>query len=126
MSFFNWLFRKNPNQDIPPMPSRESIIEMMRDKHLDAFADEVVDVIYSQDCSMRYVILKNEKGFFTYQLEAIYQYDEHEWQYICSHDHALPAMWEPFRGIEGKSIFVNIEELKKELQTEPEYKRFFV
>lgn len=126
MSFFNWLFRKNPNQDIPPMPSWESIIEMMRDKHLDAFADEVVDVIYSQDCSMRYVILKNEKGFFTYQLEAIYQYDEHEWQYICSHDHALPAMWEPFRGIEGKSIFVNIEELKKELQTEPEYKRFFV
>ena len=126
MNILNWLFRKKPNRDIPPMPSWGSIVEMMRDKHLDTFAGEVVDVIYSQDCSMRYVILKDEKGFFTYQLEAIYQYDEHEWQYICSHDNALPAMWEPFRGIEGKSIFVNIEELKKELQTEPEFKRFFV
>ena len=103
----------------------ESIIELMRDKHLDAFADEVVDVIYSQDCSMRYVILKDEKGFFTYQLEAIYQYDEHEWQYICSHDNVLPAMWEPFRGIAGKSVFENKNELLKELKAEPEYKQYF-
>ena len=45
MNIFNWLFRKKPIRDIPPMPSWESIVEMMRDKHLDAFADEVMDVI---------------------------------------------------------------------------------
>ena len=78
MNIFNWLFRKKPNRDIPPMPSWESIVEMMRDKHLDAFADEVVDVIYSKDSSMRYVILRDENGLFTYQLEAIYQYDKDE------------------------------------------------
>lgn len=107
------------------MPSWESIVEMMRDKHLDTFADEVVDVIYSQDCSMRYVILKDENGLFTYQLEAIYQYDEDEWKYICSHDDALPAMWEPFIGIVGKSVFENTKDLLKELKFEPEYKQYF-
>ena len=74
---------------------------------------------------MRYVVLKDEKGFFTYQLEAIYQYDEDEWKYICSHDNALPAMWEPFRGIAGKSFFENMDELLKELNAEPEYKSYF-
>lgn len=125
MNILNWLFRKKPNRDIPPMPSWESIVEMMRDKHLEAFADEVVDVIYSQDCSMRYVILKDENGLFTYQLETIYQYDEDEWKYICSHDDALPAMWEPFRGIVGKSVFENTKDLLKELKSEPEYKQYF-
>ena len=32
---------------------------------------------------MRYVVLKDEKGLFTFQLEAIYQFDEEEWKYIC-------------------------------------------
>ena len=125
MNIFNWLFRKKPNRDIPPMPSWESIVEMMRDKHLDAFTDEVVDVIYSKDSSMRYIILRKENGLFTYQLETIYQYDEDVWQYICSYDNALPAMWVPFSGIVGKSIFENKNELLKELKAEPEYKRYF-
>lgn len=125
MNLFNWIFRRKPKQDIPPLPSWEIIVEMMRDKYLDAFANEVVDVIYSKDCSMRYVILKDENGLFTYQLEAIYQYDEDEWKYICSHNNALPAMWEPFRGIVGKSVFENTKELLKELRAEPEYKQYF-
>ena len=125
MNIFNWLFRKKPKRDIPPMPSWESIVEMMRDKHLDTFADEVLDVIYSQDCSMRYVILKDENGLFTYQLEAIYQYDGDERKYICSHDDALPAMWEPFRGIVERSVFENTKDLLKELKSEPEYKQYF-
>ncbi len=98
---------------------------MMYNKHPDAFSDDVVKAIYSKDRSMRYVVLKDEKGFFTYQLEAIYQYDENEWKYICSHGNALPAMWEPFRGFVGKSVFENIDELLKELKAEPEYKSYF-
>ena len=125
MKLFDWIFRKNAIEDIPPLPSWETLIEMMHDKNLDAFADEVIEVVYSIDKSMRYVILKNDKGFFTYQLEAIYQYDEDDWKYICLHDNALPAMWEPFRGIEGKSLFDDINELKKELAVEPEYIRSF-
>ena len=125
MNFFTKLFKKKLKEETPPMPSWETVVEMMYDKHLDAFSDEIVKVIYSKDRSMRYVVLKDKKGFFTYQLEAIYQYDEDEWKYICSHDNALPAMWEPFRGIVGKSFFENMDELLTELNAEPEYKSYF-
>ena len=37
----------------------------------------------------------------------------------------FPAMWEPFRGIVGKSVFENIGELLNELKAEPEYKQYF-
>ncbi|MBE6985379.1 MAG: hypothetical protein E7434_07230 [Ruminococcaceae bacterium] len=116
-----WISKK----DIPLMPQWEAIVEMMRDKYLEAFTDEVVEVIYSKDCSLRYVILKDEKGLFTYQLEAIYQFDEDEWKYICFHNDALPATWVPFGGIVGKSVFENINEWLKELRAEPEYKQYF-
>ena len=125
MIFFTKLFKKKLKEEIPPMPSWETVVEMMYDKHLDAFSDEIAKVIYSKDRSMRYVVLKDEKGFFTYQLEAIYQYDKDEWKYICSYDNSLPAMWEPFRGIVGKSFFENMDELLKELNAEPEYKSYF-
>ena len=125
MNIFTKLFKKKSKEETPPMPSWETVVEMMYDKHLDAFSDEVVKVIYSKDRSMRYVVLKDEKDFFTYQLEAIYQYDEDEWNYISSYDNALPAMWEPFRGIVGKSVFENMDELLKELKAEPEYKSYF-
>ena len=71
MNFFDRLFKRKAKAPIPPMPSWETVVEMMYDKHLDAFSDEVVKVIYSKDRSMRYVVLKDEKDFFTYQLEAI-------------------------------------------------------
>ena len=107
------------------MPPWADIVEIMYDKHLDAFADEVVSVVYSIDKTMRYVVLKDEKGLFTYQLEGIYQYIKDEWKYVCSQNKALPAMWEPYRGVVGKSLFENEEELFREMKKEPEYKLYF-
>ena len=125
MSFFKRLFQKEKPKEIPAMPPWSEIVEMMKDKHLDAFADEVVRVVYSADKTMRYVVLKDEKGLFTYQLEAIFQYDEDDWKYFYSDKDALPAMWEPISGIAWKSVFENEEELLKEMKEEPEYKQYF-
>lgn len=125
MKFFDRIFRKKVKREIPQMPSWETIVDMMYDQNLDAFADEVVEVIYSKDRSMRYVILHDERGFFTYQLEAIYQYDDEEWGYICS-DSALPASWEPFNGNIGISIFASRDEMKEEMKEEVEYKTYFL
>lgn len=125
MNFFTRLFQKEKPKEVPAMPPRAEIVEMMYDKYLDAFADEVVSVVYSIDKTMRYVVLKDEKGLFTYQLETIYQFDEDEWKYICSHNDALSAMWEPFRCFVGNSFFENEEELLKEMKEEPEYKQYF-
>jgi len=125
MNFFTKWFKRNLKPSTSPMPTHETLVEMMYDKHLDAFSDEVVRVIYSRDRSMRYVVLKDGKGRFTYQLEEIYQYEEDEWKYLGAQDHGLPAMWEPFRGMVGKSIFENMDELLKEMKMEAEYKRYF-
>ena len=120
------LFHKKQTSDAGPMPGWETVVEMMYDKYLDTFSSEVVDVLYSIDRSMRYVILKNERGLLTYQLEALYQYDDEEWSYIRSDDHALPAIWEPYKGIVWKPFFENAEELLNELKQEPEYKQYFI
>ena len=123
------LFNKNRQLEIepvPPMPSWDIIVELLYDKNLDSFCDEVINVLYSKDNSMRYVVLKDEKDIFTYQLEAIYQFDEDEWKYICSNDDALPAMWEPYLGICGSSLFANEEDLMKDLKSQPEYKQYFI
>ena len=111
--------------DISLVPSCDRIVDSLYDKQLDSFCDEVIKVIYSKDRAMRYVVLKSEKGFLTYQLEAIYQFDRDEWKYISRNNDALPAMWEPFRGIEGKSVFSCIDDLEREMKAEPEYKRYF-
>ncbi len=105
----------------PPMPSREKIVELMYDRELDAFSDEVVQVIYSKDHSMRYVILKNEAGAFTYQLETVTAYDETQWQYASCQ--ALPGFWEPVTC--GKSLFENKEALLREITAEPAYRQHF-
>lgn len=108
------------------MPPWAEIVEMMYDKQLDVFADEVVRVVYSADKTMRYVVLKNERGLFTYRLETICQYDEDEWKYICSHNDALPAIWvEPIDAATSISFFEREEELLREMKEEPEYKQYF-
>ena len=107
------------------MPAWEEIVEMMYDKYLDTFSLEVVKVIYSKDRSLRYVILKNERGFFTYELEAIRKFYEDEWRYVRLHDKALPALWEPFHTPGGKSFYSDLNSLIKDMQAEGEYKTYF-
>ena len=52
MSFFKRLFQKEKPKEIPAMPPWSEIVEMMKDKHLDAFADEVVRVLLIKQCDM--------------------------------------------------------------------------
>ena len=64
MKWLKKLFNKNRQLEIepvPPMPSWDKIVELLYDKNLDSFCDEVINVLYSKDNSMRYVVLKDEK-----------------------------------------------------------------
>lgn len=122
MNFFKSLFQKGQPKEIPPMPPWSEIVEIMFDKNLGAFIDEVVSVVYSADKTMRYVVLKDKEGHFTYHLEVIYQFDDDEWKYICSQKDALPAMWEPIR---HSGLFAYETDLLKEMRTDPEYKQNF-
>ena len=87
MKWLKKLFNKNRQlkiEPVPPMPSWDKIVELLYNKNLDSFCDEVINVLYSKDNSMRYVVLKDEKDIFTYQLEAIYQFDEDVWNFHTS------------------------------------------
>ena len=118
------LFRKFriKKRIVPPMPEWNEIVEMLYDKNLDCFEDEVVRVIYSKDKAMRYIVLKSGTGFFSYRLEKIYQLDEEEWSYRCSFD-LTPAFWQDV-DYGNKSIFSTLEDALNELKQEAEYKFF--
>ena len=118
------LFRKfrKEKRIVPPMPEWNEIVEMLYDKNLDCFDDEVVRVIYSKDKALRYIVLKSDKGFFSYRLEKIYQFDEEEWSYRCSFD-LTPAFWQDVDN-GSKSIFSTLEDALNELEQEAEYKFF--
>ena len=125
MKLFDKLFRKARKINTRPMPPWETIVEMMHDEHLHMLADEIVQVIYSKDGAMRYVILKNEKGLLKCELQAVYPLDEDEWKYFCTDEHALPGLWLPFGARNGASYFESMEELWKEVKAEPEYRQYF-
>lgn len=116
------LFRKfrKEKRVVSKMPEWNEIVQMLYDKNLDCFDDEVVRVIYSKDKAMRYIVLKSDKGFFNYRLEKIYQFDEEEWSYRCSFD-LTPAFWQDVDN-GSKSIFSTLEDALKELEQEAEYK----
>ena len=114
-------FRKE-KRIVPPTPEWNDIVEMLYDKNLDFLDSTVEKVIYSKDKSKRYVVLKSDKGFFTYRLEKIYQLDEEEWSYRCSFD-LTPAFWQDVDN-GSKSIFSTLEDALNELKQEAEYKFF--
>ncbi|MBE6570657.1 MAG: hypothetical protein E7656_00215 [Ruminococcaceae bacterium] len=118
------LFRKfrKEKRIVPPMPEWNEIVEMLYDKNLDFLDLTVEKVIYSKDKSKRYVVLKSDKGFFTYRLEKIYQLDEEEWSYRSSYD-MTTAFWQHVDNA-SRSIFSNLDDALKELEQEAEYKGF--
>ena len=118
--------KKKKSKPIPTMPPWNEIVELMHDKNLDLFCDEIINVIYSKDNTMRYVILKNKKGLLRYKLEVLHQFDEEAWQYLCMDNDVLPAMWESHYDKSGVSLFVNEEELMKDLKSQSEYKIYYI
>ena len=121
MKNFFKMFRKE-KRVVPQMPEWNDIVEMLYNINLDYLDSSVEKVIYSQDKTMRYVVLKSNKGFFTYSLERIYQLDEAEWRYSRSFDF-IPAFWQEVN-MGNKSIFSSLKDALNELEQEAEYKVF--
>lgn len=126
MGLFKRLFCKNRKiKVVPTLPVWEEIVELMYDKGLDHFIDEVILVLYSKDKSKRYVLLQRQDGFYTYTCEQIYVYDAEEWQYVYENEHTLPAMWAAIVG-GSNSIFERLDDALNELKNESEFKTYFI
>lgn len=127
MSLFSKIFRKNKKNDsIPSIPPFSEIVEMMYDKSLSFSEDvRVIRVIYNEEKSRRFIVLKSVNGYFKYTYEELCVFDEEEWMYICNQENAVPAWWNPTDRSFAYSFFGTEEEAVKMLMQEREYKQYF-
>ena len=109
--------RKNTNQQLP---SFEETVELMQYKGLLYVDYEVLNVLFSNDKQHRFVIVKSNKGFLSYNFETLF-YDE-DLFYIAGD--TLPAYWSPSSS-KIKPVFGDIEALMREVKSTPEYKSYF-
>ena len=121
MNLFKRLLHKKAQIETPPLPSWNEIVELMYDKELN-FVNQVVQVIYAKDKERRYVITHNKEGLLFYDLQELYSFDDDEWRYISSDDNALPGYWSSEHGDYLKSVFNSMDELMRDLKSQPEYK----
>lgn len=105
------------------IPWRE-LVSIMYDRDLDNRDYRIVKVMYTTDCTKRYVI-SEKNGMFFYELELIERFDDEDWRYICNVEGALPAQWIPFHNDNRKSLFGSLDELMNDLVKEPEYIKYF-
>lgn len=127
MGLFSKLFNnRNMNAVIPPMPPFSEIVEMMYDKNFSFSEDlQVIKVLYNEEKTKRFVLLKSVNGYYKYTYEELCLFDEEEWGYICSQENALPAWWEPNDHSFAYSFFGSEKEALSMLIHEVEYKQFF-
>ena len=117
--------RFSKENTIRPLPSWEETVQLMYDKGLDSFAHEVIRVLYSKDKSRRYVVYRIRNNLLQYRLERLFQFDEDEWKYyLCRDNNALPGYWCEDGG-KNVSVFNIMDDLLKELQSDPEYQQYF-
>ncbi|MBQ8783727.1 MAG: hypothetical protein IJZ57_08155 [Clostridia bacterium] len=127
MGLFAKLFKSNKrNINVPPIPPLSEIVEMMYDKDL-SFSDDlqVIKVIYNEENTKRFIVLKSINGYYKYTYEELCVVDKDEWRYICNLENSVPAWWEPMDRSFAYSFFGTEEEALKMLMQEVEYKQYF-
>jgi hypothetical protein len=98
---------------------QEDLIRNMRDKDLN-FSGRVVSVLYNKQGDKRFVVLHEEKGYYTYLYQELIADDA----ITAYHPERLPAYWVERYG-EGKSLFASVDEALKGLRYEPLYLAYF-
>lgn len=127
MSLFSKIFSKRKNSAvIPQIPPFSEIVVMMYDKSLSFSEDlQLVKVIYNEEKTKRFILLKSVNGYYKYTYEELCVFDEEEWMYICNQENAFPAWWAPKDRSFAYSFFGTEEEALSMLMQEGEYRQYF-
>ena len=126
MNLFSKIFNKKKKANVPPIPPFSEIVEMMFDKSLSFSEDmQVIRVIYNEEKTKRFILLKSVNGYYKYTYEELCVFDEEEWMYICNQENAVPAWWNPMDRSFAYSFFGTEDEALKMLMQEGEYKQYF-
>ena len=110
------------------MPSFDDIVDMLYNTGLSFSEDlEIINVIYSNDRTKRFIVLKSLNNFYKYTYEEICICDEDEWEYLnrCNLEDVRPAWWEPKDRAFAYSFFGREEEAMASLQSTSEYNLYF-
>lgn len=119
------IFKRN-NVSALQMPPFCEIVEMMSDKGLSYSEDlQIIKVIYNEEKTKRYIVLKSVKGYYKYTYEELHVLDEEEWAYVCNLDNVNPAYWASMDRSSACSFFGTEDETISALYQEPEYKMYF-
>ena len=117
---------ENKKDTLSPMSPMEEIVEIMYDKQLNYIEGiEVVNVVYSKDKSKRFVIIRNDKGFYKFEYQEICLFDEQEWNYICHSEDALPAYWSAIDNLNSYSFYGSEDDAIKVLLQDVKYRQYF-
>lgn len=125
MRLLSKLFNQKTNE-IPEIPSLDEIVEMMFDKSMSFTEDlQVIRVIYNNDKTKRFILLKSKKGYYKYTYEELCIRDQDEWVYICNEEDACPAWWETKDRSFAYSFFGTEKEAMSTLTQESIYREYF-
>ena len=117
MNFFKKLFSKNNSNQPRKTLSESKQIKIMQDKNL-TYTMQLVEVFYSLDKKMRYVLLRRKDGKFSIKLEKLFLYDEKALNALPAN--SLPGYWEPLNF--GVALFKTEEDAIAAMKKEDEYK----
>ena len=120
MNFFKKLFSKNNSNQPRKTLSESKQIKIMQDKNL-TYTMQLVEVFYSLDKKMRYVLLRRKDGKFSIKLEKLFLYDEKALNALPAN--SLPGYWEPLNF--GVALFKTEEDAIAAMKNEDEYKSHF-
>ena len=120
MNFFKKLFSKNNSNQPRKTLSESKQIKIMQDKNL-TYTMQLVEVFYSLDKKMRYVLLRRKDGKFSIKLEKLFLYDEKALNALPAN--SLPGYWEPLNF--GVALFKTEEDAIAAMKKEDEYKSHF-
>lgn len=116
---------KKATAPVPPKPSWQETVELMYDKSLSGFTDEIIKVIYSSNKEKRVIFFKSENGFYYYSIENLVEIDDDEWAYFAKGPGDLPATWMTPIQSSDRSIFGTEQEAWNDFILSPEYKYDF-
>ena len=117
--------KKNKISTIPPIPPIEEIAKELYDKGLSFCDYDVIRVIYNNDKTKRFVLLKSHSGFYKYTFEIISVMDEDEWSVCYDVPGEYPAYWLPDDRACAYSFFGTEEEALSSMKQESKYLQYF-
>jgi len=115
------LIAKN-EYDVSSYMTHDEIVSWLYENQLNSSDTEADEVLYSRDKTRKFVISKNDKGYYTIKYEVVHFRDEEENGAYME----IPGWWEGEPCVIDHSFFGTLDEALAEIKLTPEYYMYFI